>query len=284
MSIVEAMLSEDVLTAALGYLECGLSVLPVTGKQPSVSWYRLQTEKPTSGLIHWWHMKEKLHGVGIIAGRVSGNLVVMDCDGEQAVQTYEETFPHLLNTLTVRSGSGQGKHYYYFTQSYTPTTRTKGFELRSDGCYVVAPPSKHPVSCLAYRVERYTDPRHLRDLSDVREWIAAKVRQNQQLQQVKQVKQSGEVVHATLYAATALSRECDNVRGAVQHERNNVLFRAALKMGNLIQLGQISESEVEDALFRAAAHLSTDDGEGATLRTIKSGINIGRNPRGGIRR
>lgn len=272
MSILEAAQQKSVLSAALHYVEEGLSVLPVKGKINAVKWAKFQVERPTPGLVHWWHEKDLLSGVGIICGRVSGNLVVIDLDGTQAVDTFELTFPHLLNTFAVLSGSGKGKHYYYFTDQYTPTTRTQGFEVRSDGCYVVAPPSIHVTSCLAYSVVSNQEVKRVPDLNEVHRWIVERIKTQARRNHPPQ---TGRIIKATAYAQSALNSECSNVRLAGEGNANNALYLAALKMGNLVKLQHIGRTEVEDALLAAAASLSARDGEIKSYRTILSGLNTG---------
>lgn len=273
MSVLQAALSDTVLEAALSYLESGLSVIPTEGKRTTVQWSRWQIVRPTMGLIHWWDIKGFLKNVAIVCGKVSGNLVIVDLDGREATRDYESTFPELLDTFSVVSGSGNGKHYYYRTREYTPTTRTKGYELRSDGCYVVAPPSVHPDTGNFYRVERHQDIMRLTDIHPVKDWIRAKT----SFRQINAVPSMGEIRQAAPYAIKALSKECDSVTSAQKGERNRTLYLAGLHMGNLVQMGLISRSEVENALMTAASNLSGEDGEGASWRTIQNGINNGIN-------
>lgn len=272
MSILEASLRETVLEAGLAYLESDISVVACIGKGTTVLWSRWQVVRPMPGILHWWDSKGWFQNVAIITGQVSRGLVCIDLDGQAAVEAYEAQFPGLLNTFSVRSGSGVGMHYYYYVNAFTPTTRTKGFELRSDGCYVIAPPSKHPVSGKNYRVERHIEPMRVDNLEDVRQWIIGKI--ESKVEPRKALPSMG-VSQATPYAIKALSSECDNVRTAPAGQRNRTLYLAALKMGNLVQMNYIGRSEVEDALMAAAALLSGEDGEGQSWRTILSGIDTG---------
>lgn len=273
MSILEASLRETVLEAGLAYLESDISVIACQGKRTTVMWSRWQVVRPMPGLLHWWDSKGWFQNVAIITGQVSRGLVCIDLDGEPAVADYQANFPGLLDTFSVRSGSGKGMHYYYYVNAFTPTTRTTGYELRSDGCYVIAPPSTHPDTRNHYRVERHVEARRVDNLEDVRQWIIGKIQSK--VQPRKTLPGMGEVHQATPYAVRALSRECDNVRTAPQGQRNRTLFIAALKMGDLIQMNYIGKSEVEDALMTAAALLSGQDGEGQSWRTIQSGIEKG---------
>lgn len=282
MSVQAATLADTVLGAALAYEAAGLSVIPVSGKQAAVPWAKYQNNRAPAGMIHNWDYRGLLQGVAVVCGKVSGNLAVIDLDGDDACAEFAAVFPHRMDTLTVKSGSGHGLHLYYFTEVWTPTTRTKGFEVRSNGCYVVAPPSVHPVSLAWYKPVTHIEPRRVRDLGDVLAWIIAKIqtktaaqRQDEQRQALLKFYPNAKIRHPRNYACAALSMECDAVRLAGVGSRNSALYAAALKMGNFIALQILSQSEVEDALLRAAGMLSSDDGEIATYRTIQSGIMMG---------
>jgi len=275
-AIADAARSNTVYAAALAYAELGISVLPCRGKEPSIYWQPFQRRRASAGIIRNWHESGLLHNVGIICGVVSGNLAVIDLDGWLAVELFNDVFPGLSDTYRVTSGSGQGCHLYFYTDEPTPTTRVTGtrwgnIELRSNGCYVVAPPSIHPsgkpyVTSYAREIERVPN------LRPVVEWIKSLMRQKHG---GTLPAPAGKVHHATAYGMAALRGEASEVATAAPGERNHRLYRAALKMGSLIRDGKIDRSTVERELFAAAAGLSADDGEAATARTIASGINRG---------
>lgn len=279
MSILEALQAESVLNAALGLVEAGVSVVPVRGKMASVSWAKYQTQRATFSTVHEWHKRGLLEGVAVVCGNVSG-ISVIDLDGHLAVETFEKTFPHLLNTLTVLSGSGQGKHLYYRnTDTPAMTTRTKGYELRANGCYVVAPPSKHPISLACYKVINAVEPQPV-DLTAVQKWIMARIKASQSPRPQPRTFSPNPHSNTTIknpvaYAAGALMRECQNVRLAASGARNNALFKAAMSCGNLVSAGWIQQHTVEDALMSAAASLAAEDGNAAVWNTIQSGLAVG---------
>ncbi len=280
MSILEAATQLTVKAAALAYAEAGLSVIPCTGKQSAALWSRWQNECATFGRIHYWASAGMLQNVGIVCGRVS-ELVVVDLDGLDAVAEYEATFPKLCDTLIVSTGSRKGKHYWYsaFERS-TETVRTAGYEVRGDGCYIIAPPSVHPVTDLPYMIERRMEPASV-DLSEVRAWVKAKIsaktpKPAPRPAPVKPASQAKDGIHNPAgYALAALRDECRMVRSAVEGERNKSLYRAALRMGSFVSIGWIDRWVVERELASAAASLSASDGEAATLRTIESGLKDG---------
>lgn len=278
MSIADAAKQEGIKAAALAYCEAGLSVIPCEGKQAATQWSRWQVERATFGRVHYWHTWGILSNIGIVCGRVS-NLVVVDLDGLEAVDEFEAAFPHLLDTLTVSTGSRRGKHYWYYAPIgfSTETVRTKGFEVRGDGCYVIAPPSVHPVSGLPYMIEVSTEPATL-ELTDVRKWVKAKM-QPKPTPKPAQIKTHNPAItgirNPAGYARNALQDECRIVRAALEGKRNDALYLAAVRMGSLVSMGWLDQWVAEKELAGAAASLSASDGEAATLRTIASGLKDG---------
>jgi hypothetical protein len=273
MSIVHVSQEKTVLAAALAYARLGFSVVAIKGKLASVKWIPLQARRASMREIAYWHNRGLLTSVGVITGAVSGNLAVMDLDSLQTVSKFEFTFPELLNTYTV--ASNRGKHIYWYVDRLPQTTKTDGYELRADKCYVVAPPSVHP-SGKRYTVENPVEIARVPHLDHVVEFIDA-IKADKQRESDNQRSQNTEQKPAikNLYAQTALDRECTNVRTATEGNANDQLNLSAFKLGQLVQLGYLTASTVESALLGAAAGLSARDGENLTIKTIRSGLTAG---------
>jgi Bifunctional DNA primase/polymerase, N-terminal/Family of unknown function (DUF5906)/Primase C terminal 2 (PriCT-2) len=132
---------------ACGKLNCGTS----SGKHPIRSLVPHGIKNASldqSKVIAWWTRCPQAN-IGIALGRASG-LVVVDVDGplgrellERLLSIYEFT----LNTKWfVETGRADGGRHYYFkypVNGLIHTKKVKGLELRSDGTYVVGPPSTH---------------------------------------------------------------------------------------------------------------------------------------------
>jgi Bifunctional DNA primase/polymerase, N-terminal/Primase C terminal 2 (PriCT-2)/Family of unknown function (DUF5906) len=98
--------------------------------------------------IRWWNKYPKAN-IGIALGRASG-IVVVDVDGftgreqlEELLRLYEYT---LDPKLFVETGRVDGGRHYYFRYPLgvsVPNRKLNGLEVKSDGTYVVAPPSTH---------------------------------------------------------------------------------------------------------------------------------------------
>ena len=80
-----------------------------------------------------------------------------------------------------------------------------------------------------------------------------------------------------LYANAALDGCEGELSAAPKGERNDTLYKKAFRLGTISARGWISPAEVFDALFAAAAScgLNADDGEEATRKTLKSGLDDG---------
>ena len=80
-----------------------------------------------------------------------------------------------------------------------------------------------------------------------------------------------------LYANAALDGCEGELSAAPKGERNDTLYKKAFRLGTMSARGWISPAEVFDALFAAAAScgLNADDGEEATRKTLKSGLDDG---------
>lgn len=282
-AIVEAARAATVLDAALLYLQQGLSVIPCVGKRAALNaWADFQSRHASRYLVQEWSRTGRLQNVAIICGQVSGGLVVIDLDGDDAVDHFYSTFPKYRHTYTVLSGSGHGRHLYFKVDLPISTTRTVtdlgGFELRSDGAYIIAPPSTHP-SGGRYYVVNDTAPMRLDSMQNVRQWILSLMREKHGGKLPNPTPwppQSVEFMKSTTaYGAAALRDEANKVLTARPGERNEQLNRSAFKLGKLITKGCLTRSEVEARLYAAAMMLTATDGEAATLKTIKSGLDAG---------
>lgn len=271
---------KTVLDAALGYIESGCSILPVQGKKPTLiawnhtkmryPWTILQARRAEKNMVQAWHNRGWLAGIGVICGAVSGNLVVIDLDGDEAVKEFMDTWPALFwNNYRVLSGSGHGMHVYIRVENLPPSVRTKGFELRADGCYVVAPPSRHPVTNNQYRpAPDNTTVQTIADLNDLVEWIQLKnhtVRREREQTAIKPAIGG--------YGAAALAAECQKIRSTGEGSRNNQLNTSAFRLGQLVGGGYLEAGSVENQLFDVALSIGLPERE--ALRTITSGLNAG---------
>lgn len=277
MSIFTASNRPIVRDAAVSYFYEGLSVIPLTGKEVKMKWAIYQEELAIPQTIHHWHKIGVLKNVGIVCGKVSNNLVVMDLDGQAAIEAFERNFPHLLDTFTVLTGSGKGKHLYYRVDDLPPTTKLVNpnhqcIELRANGMYVVAPPSLHPDTHAPYRSAFSAPIRKLANMDDVKHWLYEQLARKQ-----KPLGTGGQRImrggNTSRWAAAALDYECRDVLSARDGNRNNRLSLAAYNLGQIVGDGNLPQSTVENALLGAALQAGLEEYE--SRKTIESGLQKG---------
>jgi archaellum biogenesis ATPase FlaH len=122
--------------AAKFYIDAEISVIPVgMDKIPLIPWKVYQERRATTEEIEAWLNAFPQMQLGIVTGAIS-KLIVVDVEkgGDPS---------WLPETAIVNTGGG-GWHYYY---SYVPGVNNKArikplVDIRGDGGYVVAPPSK----------------------------------------------------------------------------------------------------------------------------------------------
>lgn len=168
-------------TIAKSYVDQGFSVIPIHkdgSKKPAVPWKTFQERHPTDPELEDW-FNEKDLGIGVVTGKISGNLSVIDFDSES-----EKTFPlfwqemkakrpEIADRMVVVKTPRPGYHVWFRQSSEvekstvlarcdpqetevgashdSPALAKKGLcvtiETRGEGAYVVAPngpPEVHP--------------------------------------------------------------------------------------------------------------------------------------------
>jgi Bifunctional DNA primase/polymerase, N-terminal len=155
-----------VLEIASAYLDAQLSVVPVRTdgtKRPLIKWVPYQNLCATRDELRGWFAVER-HGIGIVAGKASGNLEVIDVDEAALVEPFLQLavmhVPEVARAPLVRTPSA-GAHLYLRYTGTVPGNRKlatrkgdpqKGeplkatlIETRGTGGFCVAPGS--PAAC-----------------------------------------------------------------------------------------------------------------------------------------
>ncbi|MEM2365653.1 MAG: bifunctional DNA primase/polymerase [Nitrososphaerota archaeon] len=132
------------------YLSQGFSIIPClpNSKIPAVKWKEFQLRKPSNEEIeNWRKLWENGYNVAVIAGSISGNLVVIDVDSyKDSCFLRAIDFDRLLeSTFVVETPSG-GLHIYFRFMRSQPSFNLMHdgkviAEIRGEGRYVLAPPS-----------------------------------------------------------------------------------------------------------------------------------------------
>jgi hypothetical protein len=125
-----------------------------------------------------WPTKEEaskfdFQNVGIVCGEVSG-ICVLDIDVMDRLDTLDSPIPPTFRVKTPR-----GMHFYFKYDSRVKTTTAvqgKGIDIRSDGSYVVAPPSVVDNHMYVWEMNNklYSDA----ELAEPPEWMYASRKQD----------------------------------------------------------------------------------------------------------
>jgi len=126
------------------YLKNEYSLIPINSeKEPYIYWKSFQYKKATTEDVFDWYDKFTDVNIGIVTGEIS-KLAVIDVDDINLLPELEELLPEIKETTRVRTR--RGYHYYFsLNGEYAESTNSlfgKKLELKSNGTYVVAPPSK----------------------------------------------------------------------------------------------------------------------------------------------
>jgi hypothetical protein len=128
------------LDAALKYREKGFSVIPCSNdKKPLVPWLPYQQKCATDEEVRQWWAKYPDANVGIITGKISG-ITVIDFDSQEAIDYFLTNF----KGTTPCVDTPRGMHaYFQYEEGTRNTVKVNGLDIdvRSDGGYVIAPPS-----------------------------------------------------------------------------------------------------------------------------------------------
>jgi len=122
------------------YRALGLNVIPIkpNSKEPLLPWKEFQKRKLTDAEIHRYFTEGV--NIGVVCGRISNNLTVLDFDDMAVFNKVEK---HVPETLKVKTAHDNRQLYY---RTDFPIRKSRITQLRIDiqgeGSYVVAPPSK----------------------------------------------------------------------------------------------------------------------------------------------
>jgi hypothetical protein len=86
-------------------VESGLCVVPPVengDKKPDGSWKRYQSERPSPAQLARWYQHDGRAGIGIVCGKVSGGLEMLELEGRAYVEGIAEQF----NTAAIETGLG----------------------------------------------------------------------------------------------------------------------------------------------------------------------------------
>lgn len=256
---------------------CGLGDCASPGKHPRVRG-GLHASSTDPAIVRGWWARWPRANVAIRTGEASG-LVVVDVDpahgGSRTIVELEATYGPLPATRTIRTASG-GRHLYFrhpggMVRNDAGRLFGRGVDLRGDGGYVVAPPSRAVAGI-------YSLMAHGGVINDLPEWILERLAERERPRSVDRP----DVRAPGAWARAALQGELGRVRSAVEGTRNDTLNRVAYRLGQIVGAGGLDERDVEVVLVDEAVAIGL--GEREAVRTVRSGLLAGESaPRGPAR-
>ncbi|MGH3370991.1 MAG: bifunctional DNA primase/polymerase [Nocardioidaceae bacterium] len=263
-----------------GTCSCCRSDCASPGKHPRVAGGLTAATTDRSTIERWWRHWPSAN-LAIRTGAVSG-IVVLDIDpghgGDETLSSLLDEHGSLPPGAVVRTGSG-GRHIYFahpggLIRNDAGRRFGPGLDIRGDGGYVVAPPSRHT-----------TGPRYRWDSSDrtlaaLPDWLHARLGEAH-LPRVPRSSTPTTISspeRVSSWARSALERELASVASAREGTRNATLNKAAFSLGQIVAGGGLDADEVECLLLDRAGRAGL--GEREARATIGSGLSAGaRRPR-----
>jgi len=301
-----------VLAMALAYQAAGLSVIPL-GRDKRPYWQRLpqvpdprrpgrtkgvwqpfRQQAADEGQLHAWFGDGRAN-VGLVGGRVSGGLVVLDFDHEAAAifPAWQERVGGVADLLPT-SVTSKGFHVYLRTKepignrtlAWSADGR-KRIETRGEGGYITAPPSRHASGHVYHWL--WGDATAVPTLSAaaVKAVLEAAVHFNarpkrEQPQTIPRETavpqpQGDAFIRLQRYAHAALHHEVTALSAMPPGGRNDGLNRAAFCLGRYVGAGLLPQEMVVAHLRQACQRngLIADDGQRAFWSTLVSGLDAG---------
>lgn len=144
----------DLGEAAIEYVTNGFAVFPCErdSKEPAtIHGFKDATKNPDAVKRLWRDYPN--NNIGIATGAVSGGVFVVDVDnhngvdGAQYLLEWQREHGEFPETACATTGSG-GTHYFFKAPSGVSVRNAahviEGVDVRGDGGYIIAPPSRHP--------------------------------------------------------------------------------------------------------------------------------------------
>jgi ABC-type dipeptide/oligopeptide/nickel transport system ATPase component len=161
------------LEAALRYARRGFRVIPLRerGKEPLISGWPERATWDEAQIREWWERWPNAN-IGIATGKYrDGYFCVLDFDPRHGGDWYDDVGEDTLPTTWVVHTGGDGRHFYYRTRDPLRCAKLRdGVDLKSEGGYVVVPPSVHPETGNEYGWRIGSAPRDL-EMAWVPEWV-----------------------------------------------------------------------------------------------------------------
>lgn len=302
--------AQSIVVAALDYARLGLLVLPLhgireasggvgctchdaaqchsPGKHPRFrDWVKRATAEDR--IIRDTFPRYPESNIGILTGEAS-DLLVLDIDpgngGAETLLELEARHGPLPPTWEASTGGG-GRHLIFRYPRGVRVGNTqgngrgrklgRGVDVRGEGGQIVAPPSLHRSG---RRYEWVNVPGGPVPKADLPTWALELLTDSPSIPGDAGPSASGskpprdeEIDDPYAYAATALAGELQAVREAAEGDRNNTLYSATYRAGQLVAAGAVKPEPARQLLAKAGLDSGLDMAE--ITKTVNSGLERG---------
>jgi len=149
----------------------GISVIPLQGKRPrtDIRWKQYQSELPSKNVLESW-AEQAINSYGIICGRISNGIIVIDFDCPNLYNQFTKQFKKLTNTYTVKTK--RGYHLYFKTTFALSSRHFDKCDIKGDGGYIVGEGSI--IDGYQYKVSKQIQIRSLtyKNYKSIIQWLA----------------------------------------------------------------------------------------------------------------
>jgi hypothetical protein len=251
----EHEIKSDMLNASLALARQGCPTFPAgRDKKPLVKgWPQVATTD--EGRIEGWYNVPTPPNIGLLTGDKSG-LFVLDVDGPDGFESLAELETRYGATgcgCMARTPSG-GLHLYFkmpnFDLRNSARTLAPGLDIRANGGYVLAPPSRALSRDGGLGNYMWLNEGGLLvgEPSEAPGWLLDLLREPTW----ETTARPPVLSNGKAYGRKALEEECRRLASAPQGSRNDTLNRASFAVFQLVEGGEIDRHEAEAALTQAA--------------------------------
>ena len=273
--------ANPLLSAALAYARRGWPVLPLRPEQKVPDGrlvpHGLNEATTDEARIRSWWAAAPTANVGIRTGL---GLDVVDLDSEAArTALVARAVEPLSPSIAVRTA--RGWHLWFASSGLSSRAGVlEGMDVRGQGGYVVAPPSRHPDGHRYELVDptsgEVLDALPRAPLRHAPDWLIELCRGAER--SAPSEPRPPVPLRTSHYVQVAVDSECQAVSATPEGSRNHRLNQAAFSLGTLVGARVLDADDARTRLLDAALAAGLDERE--SLRTIASGLSAGeRQPR-----
>ncbi len=243
-----------------GACSCGRPDCGSPGKHPLTGQGFKEATRDEAQIRVWW-TKWPAANIGIPTGAASG-FDVLDVDprhgGEVELDELELMCGQLPATVEAITGGG-GRHVLFRHQEgvSNKTGFLPGLDVRGEGGYVLAAPSRHASGRL-YQWELSSLPGEV-EFAEWPAWALELVRKPGREEKATPPPAPREG-QSTAYGRAALEGEAEKVRRALPGLQETTLNEAAFNLGTLVAAGVLDHGEALAALVEAGGQMQSEEG------------------------